>query len=368
MSSYFVFLCAVLGVIVCGDLMAGDIEGQGMIFPGEDWAVASAESQGVDGEKLDQAMGIIAEIADDFRDGTKSAGNTQVVVIRNGRMIWGGSDIDNMHTVYSCNKSFTSSVMGLLVDDGKCDIDDRAAEIYPALQEFYPEVTLGQFATFTSGYDVPWRGSPFEIRPALHDPGEMMRYGRSVDQLAYLLTRVAGEPLRDLFKCRIADVIGMRSDQWVWPGVGEVDGVEVCSGAGAGGIEMTASQMARFGHLYLNNGMWDGVRVLSEEWVLESTRVQLDVGVQPYEEEGWYTVLAGRYGYLWWVDGVGVDGKRLWPGAPVGTYAAQGNRNNYCFVIPAWNMVLVRLGQGKAIDSKLYDRVFMKLREAVGEE
>ena len=308
------------------------------------------------------AMEIIREIAADYRDGTKSAGNTQAVVVRNGRVIWKGSDIDNLHSVYSCGKSFMSSVFGLLVDDKKCTPETKAADILPALKEHYGEVTLGQFASFTSGYDVPWRKSPFEIRPPIHAPGKGFHYSSSADQLANLLTRVAGEPLRDFFRRRIADPIGIPPDKWHWRDVGKIDGLVVCGGSGH--VSITARQFARFGHLYLNKGRWGDKRILSAKWVEASTAPQVAPNVPPHDPKGWYVHLPGRYGWNWWTNGADAKGERLWRSATPGTFAAQGNRNNYCFVLPEWRMVFVRMGRGKAINSRLYDKVFAKLKEA----
>ncbi|RMD74370.1 MAG: hypothetical protein D6820_16830 [Lentisphaerae bacterium] len=48
----------------------------------------------------------------------------------------------------------------------------------------------------------------------------------------------------------------------------------------------------------------------------------------------------------------------MWPHAPEGTFAAQGNKNNICLIIPAWKTVIVRLGQDKIINTDLYDGVF----------
>jgi CubicO group peptidase (beta-lactamase class C family) len=67
-------------------------------------------------------------------------------------MIWKGDNIDHVHGVWSCTKSFTSTVLGLLIEDGKCSLDTRAASVVPALRPHYSDVTLRHFATMTSGY------------------------------------------------------------------------------------------------------------------------------------------------------------------------------------------------------------------------
>jgi CubicO group peptidase (beta-lactamase class C family) len=343
---------------------AGDgSDAAALVFPAADWQRASPESQGLDPRKLEEAMAIVAEIAQDHADGTPSAGNTRTIVVRNGYLVWSGTDVDAMQPIYSCTKSFMSSVFGLLYDDGKCSPDTRAADILPALREQYPEATLGQFATLTSGYNVPWRTSPFEIRPPLHPPGAAFHYSASSHRLGHMLTRVAGESMRKLFDRRIAQPIGIDRAGWDWPTMVEIDGLPVCGGAS--GVSITARNLARFGLLFLAKGRWGDRRILSEKWVEISTSPRVAPDVPPYEKDGWYVHLPGRYGYNWWCNGVNSEGEWYWRNATPKTFAAQGNRNNYCFVIPEWHMVLVRMGQGKPIESRLYDRVFAKLQEAL---
>lgn len=331
-----------------------------LIFPGADWVEATPASQGVDEAKLAEAMQILHELG---KDGSADVGNTQTVVIRHGRMIWKGSDIDTSHLVFSCSKSVFSSVFGLLYDQGKCRPETPAKDILPAMAEHYPEVTLGQMANFTSGYNVPHRESALVIRPPLHPPGQAMHYSSSSDQLAHLLTRVAKRPLRDLFQEQIGGVIGIPADSWTWATVGDADGIPVHSGSS--GVSISARQLARFGQLYLAGGRWNDRQILSPEWVKMSTRVQVPPTMPPHLAKGWYTVLPGRYGYNWWVNGPDTQGELCWPDAPAGTFAAQGLRNNYCFIIPEWQMVLVSLDTGKGMNARRFNSVFAKLKEGI---
>ena len=59
----------------------------------------------------------------------------------------------------------------------------------------------------------------------------------------------------------------------------------------------------------------------------------------------------GVYGFNWWRNGLKPDGTRKLPAAPQGMFWASGHNNNKCFVIPEWDMVIVRIGlDGKAKD------------------
>lgn len=73
----------------------------------------------------------------------------------------------------------------------------------------------------------------------------------------------------------------------------------------------------------------------------------------------------GTYGFNWWANGLASDGTRKWPGAPAGTYSASGYNNNDMFVIPEWNMVIVRLGLDEG-QRKISDEVYSNFIEQVG--
>ena len=127
------------------------------------------------------------------------------------------------------------------------------------------------------------------------------------------------------------------------------------SGNWSAGIWLTARQMARFGHLFLNRGNWAGQQLISASWVDQATSPQvaqnLPRGASSTDLNG-----PGNYGFNWWTSGVRSDGSRMWPAAPNGTYAAGGLNVNVCFVIPEWNMVIVRQGmswRGDQIDPVL---------------
>lgn len=341
------FLLTVLFLAVAGSPAVGS----DMAFPGADWEAVRPESQGVDARKLEEAIALLRSHAP--RDGVG-----ELAIVRHGRLIHAGPKIDEVHGVWSCTKSFTSTVLGLLVDDGKCGLDTRAAEILPSLARDYPEVTLRHFATMTSGYraagDEPRGGythgpseTPFTPGPPLFTPpGSRYAYWDSaMNQFANVLTRIAGEPIEELFRRRIAGPIAMRPGQWNWGDFGEVDGIVVNGGSGNGNRHMfiSAREMARFGHLFLNQGRWRGKQLLSAAWVRQATRTQvpanLPLGHRESGIEG-----SGVYGFNWWTNGVKPDGARKWPGVPEETFSASGHNNNDMFVIPSWGMVIVRLG------------------------
>ena len=352
------------------------------VFPAADWRVASPESQGVDPAKLKSA---VAYMHENFgADGAK-----ELVIIRNGYLLWAGPDSDAYHELYSATKVFTSTILGLLLDDGKCTLDTLAVEHLPDLddrQPVYAEIRLRHLASMTGGY----RGRVANVTPGqkwgdpivyvtIPDTPELAPAGSRVaynDHDVHLLgrilaTRIAKEPLEDLFKRRIADPIGM--SQWDWGVCGTMDGMIHYNAAGTptlkgnGGIQTTPRELARLGHLYLNRGRWKGKQLLSGSFVGEATTTQVPAALPGRSS----SLLSGAYGFYWWTNGVMANGRRRWPAAPPRTYTARGAGTNFCFVIPEWHMVLVRMGKSEipgafAQQDQLWNSFFAKMADALG--
>lgn len=327
------------------------------VFPSAVWAEATPESQGVDSAKLNEAAELLARTVG--ADGAR-----ELVVIRRGRMIWRGDNIDKRHGVWSATKSFTSTVLGLLIADGKCTLDTRVADVLPELKAHYPDVTLRHFTTMTSGYRAAGdettgsykhgpSNTPFvpSAKPLFTPPGSQYAYWDSaMNTFGLALTKIAGEPIERFFDRRVADPIGMKN--WDWGDYATVDGVVVNGGSGNGDkhIFITAREMARFGLLFLNRGRWNGRQLVPESWVAEATRVQVPA-TMPWAHPESEIDGRGVYGFNWWRNGLKPDGTRKLPAAPEGMFWASGHNNNKCFVIPEWDMVVVRLGlDGKAQD------------------
>ncbi|MCI0741537.1 MAG: beta-lactamase family protein [Gemmataceae bacterium] len=346
-----------------------------MFFPGKTWEIVAPAAEGLDAAKLAKAIDYLK--ANSGKDGVR-----ELVVVRRGRIVWHGDNIDNVHGVWSITKSFTSILLGLLIDLMRCSLETLAAEHVPALKDQYPTVTLRHFTTMTSGYraagDAEAKGSylhgpsatPFKPAERLFAPGEKYAYWDSaMNTLGLVLTRIAGEPLDAELKRRIMDPIGADPKQWKW-GVRKEVNLYVNSGSGnAGGhVQISARELARVGHLMLNRGKWDGKQLLSATWVEQSTSVQVPASLANAHPKGKIEG-SGQYGYNWWVNGTNQAGKRKWPDAPRATFAALGFNNNRLWVIPEWHMVIVRLGQDEAqreIDDTVSNEFLRRVGEALG--
>lgn len=354
------------------------------VFPGEIWQTAMPDGQGLKPEAFEEAINYL-------NANSGGAGTAETVVIRNGYLLWKGQNADRVHELYSCTKTFTSTVLGLLEKDGVLKADDNAVDYYPELDDTYPEyakIKLSHLASMTSGYDGAmgggWNfyqtdrethhrhvlaytapGPPMFVAGAsfqYHDP--------AVHLLGYILTKMSGESLETIFKKRVADPIGM--EHFSWSNYGSRNGMFFNNPAGTpgdnqGGIYTSSLDAARYGLLYLNGGTWDGKQILEPAFVERATSNQVGVTLQTK-----YMDLTGRYGFFWWTNGVKKNRERPWPSAPPKTYAAHGAGRNFIFVIPEWRMVLVRLSPAPGgqvhiggIEEGVWEAFFSRLKKAL---
>jgi CubicO group peptidase (beta-lactamase class C family) len=320
---------------------------QEKIFPGEEWQTSKPGDQGIDSKKMTVALKYLASHS-------RHNKNREVLIIRNGYQIFGGENIDSMHNIWSCSKTFTSTVLGLLVDDGVLALDDRAVEDEPLLDPFYREVTYRHFTTMTSGYSAEgdsrwnntdyadWSWTVYKPEEPLFAPGTAFAYWDEAQMMfGRCLTQVLEEPMHDFLKRRITDQIGM--GEWDWYAEKEVHGIPINNGCT--NVIVNARQLARWGWLFLNEGKWNGKQLISREWVHRATSVQVSASVPVADTDRKSTVGSGCYGFNWWVNGRLPDGNLKLPGAPEGCYFASGHNNNKCIVLPQWNMVVVRMGE-----------------------
>lgn len=325
-------------------------------FPVPDWHRESPESQGIDSDKLREALSLL----------DRRIGAQQAVLVRNGALVWEGEESHAFHQIFSCTKTFTTSALGLMIGDRRCSLEDRAADYYPRIAEKFPEygkIAMRHLATMTSGYEgekgIPdpelrWGDPNYYIFPASpqFEAGTEFKYDDSnVYLLGYILTKLAGQTLEDIFRERIAGPIGMKRFEWrALPGAPKVDRIALINPAGSpypvdgGGVYTTPRDFARYGLLYLNGGNWHGTQVLPSGWADLACTNQVQVSLPAR----WYD-LAGRYGFMWWTNGNNRHDKRAWPGAPERTFTPHGAGRNFCFVIPEWHVVFVRMADAPAM-------------------
>ena len=233
------------------------------------------------------------------------------VILRHGRTIaegtWAPYDtLNRPHMLYSHSKSFTSTAIGFLVDEGRLDLDARVLSFFPDKTPANPSpnllalrvrdlLTMNVGASFSDAERKDIEGDwvkAFLANDIEKEPGTVFKYDScATHMLAAIAERVSGMKLMDFLKARLFDPLGMKSP---WSTVSPT-GIA----CGGWGMNMTTRDLARFGQLYLDHGMWNGQRLLSREWVVAATSRQTwsgAIGVTGEDGSDWHQ----GYGFQFW--------------------------------------------------------------------
>jgi CubicO group peptidase (beta-lactamase class C family) len=184
-----------------------------------------------------------------------------------------------------------------------------------------------------------------------HLPGTYWYYNNwDFNTLGTIFERVTRTKIFEEFKRRIADPIGME-DYRVEDGFYVTGKKSIHS---AYHFRVTSRDMARFGLLYLRQGVWNGRQVIPREWIAESTTSYSDAGS------------GGGYGYMWWV---ATNGKLL-PSMsmPERSFSARDNGGQYILIVPPLDLVIVHQvnteNRGKRVTQRQFGKLVRLILEA----
>jgi CubicO group peptidase (beta-lactamase class C family) len=212
---------------------------------------------------------------------------------------------DSLHYLASTTKSFTSALIGILLDQGHIkSLDEPVVSFFPErtiqnLDERKQTMTIRNLLTMTAGLDCDvntpayaaldqsWSATEDKLQfvldlPMASEPGKEFHY---CDQVAYLLsaviTQTTGMTARDFAAENLFSPLGIT--EFVWSDSSE--GITLA----ASELRLSTRDMAKFGYLFLNEGRWEDQQVISADYVKAATSHQLATG--------WPDT---AYGYLWW--------------------------------------------------------------------
>ena len=325
-----------LGTVVavaCGAALFGlaharAASAQSPVYPGASWErVRSPEEVGWSSAGLAKA-----------REYSESLGSAAVMVVHRGRVVAEWGETSRKFPVHSIRKSLLSSLYGIFVERGRIDLDATLAELgiddKEPLSPVEKQARVRDLISARSGVYRPALAESIAMaagRPqrGSHAPGTFWYYNNwDFNVAGVIFEQETGEKIHAAFKQHIGDAIGMEDFQVEDGSYSRGDGTM----PPAYPFRMTARDMARYGLLYLRKGRWEGVQVVPEKWVEESTVAR--------ERYGYH----GGYGYMWWAS---VDGD-LFPNVNLGkgAFAAWGAgheplSNHIIAVIPEHDLVFV---------------------------
>ena len=325
------------------DLIRLPPQSAGVPWPTEAWPEGPLE-RGVDAARIEKTLGRL--FAEPSGGGTLDSGETKSVLIAHrGRLVVEryGRDLGprTPFPSWSCAKSILHALVGILVSRGQLDI--HAFADVPAWRETRDrrhEITLDALLRMSSGLAfnedyVDTEGSDAirmlfgegkddvsayaAAQPLEHEPDSFFSYSSGTSNLVSLIVRRAlGEDedgYRGFMHRELFGRIGMRSADPRFDASGTF--------IGSSFVFATARDFARFGLLYLRDGIWEGERILPEGWV-------------DYARTPTPTDPLRSYGAHWWL---ARDGSQI--------FNASGYKGQYIVVAPAWDLVLVRSGDSE---------------------
>lgn len=256
------------------------------------------------------------------------------MILRHGKVVargwWAPYTPDRRQLLYSLSKSFTGAAAAFAYAEGKLGLDDPVVSYFP---EFEAEITdprsrailVRHALSMASGHseeqwDKAVRRDPVEpVRAFLlggpdREPGSVFAYNQPCTYtVAAIVQRATGQRLVDYLRPRLFEPLGIGEVAWQQQPAGRDIGFT--------GLYATTDAIAKLGQLYLQRGVWKGVRLLTEDWVEQATRLQV-----ANAELGWGPDWVQGYGFQFWMSRHGFRG--------------DGAYGQFCLVLPEQDAVV----------------------------
>lgn len=236
------------------------------------------------------------------------------------------------HGLQSHSKTYAATAIGIAYTEGIVKLDERIIDIFP---EYAPEqpsenlkrLTVHDVLCMGCGMDEMPMATEHWIRdflhtPVNHTPGTTYMYnsvGSSI--LSAIIVKKTGMSMHEYLKPRLYDKIGIFSDNHRWMKM--PDGCEV----GGGGLFATTEDNLRLMKLYADGGVWEGERILDDEYVKRATTLQNESATEAKNNPLAKDNFVG-YGY------------QIWMCRPNGVYRADGAMGQFTIVVPDKDMII----------------------------
>jgi CubicO group peptidase (beta-lactamase class C family) len=300
------------------------------------WETASLNEVDIDSGKIEEMM------LDVLSGNDKNIHS--ILLIKNGKLVFEeyfyGYNRDKLHFLASVSKSITSLLIGIAIDlKLTADVETNVYEFFPEytgtkwIDQKYP-ITLQHLLTMTAGLD--WEAMKYSRRDPRHTTYQMYDSG---DPIKFVLERnlieVPGDKfyynsgltilLGEIIKNTSGLYIDEFSGQYLFTplGISNYHWDKFSDGRiqTDGGLHLRPRDMAKIGYMMLKDGKWKGQRVVSKEWVEESTKRYMDS-------------LEIGYAYQWWIGETTVNKQTI------EVLFASGHGGQKIFIIPKLDLVV----------------------------
>lgn len=285
-----------------------------------------------------ESQGVPSKAILDFVNAANQSGMEwhSFMLLRHGIVIaegwWKPFEPAFKHSMHSLSKSFTSTAIGFLVDEGKLSVEDQVISFFPDKLPDNPGENLKamkvkHLLTMTTGRDkldayatttTSWI-KLFLEGPVPHAPGTHFLYdAQATYMLGAIVHKLTGQRLDNFLAPRLFQPLGIEGYDWET----SPEGLSFASSR----LRIRTEDIAKFGQLYLQKGKWKGRQLLSEKWVAEATRKHTDTPADDIES-------SHGYGY------------QFWPCQPNGVYRGDGSFQQLCVVMPEQDAVVAVTSQ-----------------------
>ncbi len=287
-----------------------------------------------------------------------------LLVVRNGKLVAEGyfqslDDRNTMRQIQSVTKSMTSLVFGMARDMGY--FDDLDQKLYDIVPEAFDndlrkrEITLRHLLTMHACLrfwsdefaEEMHMNNPKNVmqyilaKPLFADPGSMFNYRDCDPQLlSGAVSKKTGMTLDEIAEYSLFGPMGITDYYWEKNADGDNWGSQA--------LFMRSRDLAKIGKLVLNKGNWQGVQLISEDWIDQATSIQTpqyegqpEDGIDPF------------YGFYWWI----------YP--RMGAFTAHGAGGQFIFVVPDKNLVIVMTSEPYVVDEVSLESEFFNIAQMI---
>jgi CubicO group peptidase (beta-lactamase class C family) len=313
------------------------------------WTPAKRADNGVNAATLES---IYSTMAQDPHHDLKG-----IVIVRDGQLVsehyFNGDSVDTIHDIRSATKSLTSLLIGIAVQKGLVHSVDESIAIYlPGLPKDGKEmITIKDLLTMRSGLNAydddpstpgnedrldtssDWIRTVYAV-PMKFTPGTKYVYcSLNAFLTGTIIENASRMPLDQFAKVNLFGPLGIENYSWRH--------VPVERTTGQGNLSITTRDEAAIGQLMLDDGVVNGQRILSHDWIAHSL-----ASLVPISDSDPY---ADFYGYMWYAKAEPVGSHKI------EVHFASGNGGNKIYIVPSLHMVI-------AITSSAYGQSYGQRR------
>ena len=304
--------------------------------PTHEWKVSSLAEHKITQTSIGEMVGMLEK--------GEFPGITSVLLVHKNELVleryFEGVRREDLQNTRSASKTITSALVGIALDRGELEsVDQKVLPMFPEYQRAAANddarketITIAHLLSMSSGVQGnedamyptdDWVGFYFD-QPLFAKPGTRFSYATSgVVVLGSVITRASDLRIPDYANRHLFEPLGIRSYKWPISNSRGSQGLAMTGG----GLHLRPRDMAKFGQLYLDGGMWNGKRILSQAWVERSTTKHTTSDL--YGED---------YGYLWRML------ERESSAGKVRSFEAWGNGGQFIMVFPELDLVAVFTG------------------------